>query len=248
MRSWVLALVIGLIIGFAAGYAASSLISATTPILSQTPRSFTQHLRASESTTVVTTTVTRSFTSSVTSFVTVTSTVTKTVYRSTGLRSTSPSLSLLIAGSYESYVLKLLSSANSSVYVMMFVAKYYPGIHGNPANELLNALCRDAARGIDVRVLLDYTSYREYRSAIQYLEHCGVKVRVWRECGSLWKLHAKVVIVDGRYVVLGSHNWTYSALAHNIEVSVAIRSRAIASELTSLFQRLWSSSCSFTPR
>jgi len=131
---------------------------------------------------------------------------------------------------------------------MMFVVKYYPNNPKNPVDSLLNALCRDVSRGVRVRVLLDETSYREYRNAVTYLQHCNVEVRIWHECGSLWRLHAKVVIVDGKYVVIGSHNWTYSALAHNIEVSVSIRSSSIASKLIKLFNELWNSGCSFAPR
>jgi len=182
--------------------------------------------------------------------VTVTRTVTVTVFPKTLVatsRSGAKVLALLVESEYDSYVLNLVSHANRSVYVMMFVVKYYPHHPTSVVNRLLYALCQDRKRGIDVKVLLDYTSYEEYRQAIAFLKSCGVPVKVWHECGYLWRLHAKVVIVDGKIVVLGSHNWTYSALAHNIEVSVAIYSPKYASELTKLFNSLWSSSCSFSP-
>ena len=50
--------------------------------------------------------------------------------------------------------------------------------------------------------------------------------------------HAKVLVVDDRHVIVGSHNWTRSALAANREWSVEIDDAVIAhhiqAELSSL--------------
>ena len=50
--------------------------------------------------------------------------------------------------------------------------------------------------------------------------------------------HVKAVVIDGRYVYIGSHNLTQSALRHNNELSVLIDSPEMASEITSYMGKL----------
>lgn len=51
-------------------------------------------------------------------------------------------------------------------------------------------------------------------------------------------MHAKVVVVDGERTFVSSANFTESAQFRNIEVGVAVRSRALACQLTDFFDSL----------
>jgi len=252
----VIGFVIGVIVAFLGAWFGHSLAAPARTVTVTVTASRPPVCGVSTPTTITVTrvkTVTRSLTTTTLSRIVTTVTRTITVMvRPRAAVSVPPKsgarvLALLVESEYDSYVLKLIEHANRSVYVMMFVAKYYPHHPTSVVDRILYALCRDHRRGVDVKVLLDYTTYVEYRQTIEFLKSCGVPVKVWHECGYLWRLHAKVVIVDGKIVVLGSHNWTYSALAHNIEVSVAIYSPKYATELTKLFNSLWKSACSFSP-
>ncbi len=138
---------------------------------------------------------------------------------------------------YLSAVAPLIERANRSVYVIMFVMKYDPGDDDDPVNELLGALADAASRGVDVRVLVDEETRDSYPQTIGFLKEHGIGVRLDKSSGVT--THAKVVIVDGEFVVVGSHNWTESALRYNHEVSALIRSGKAAEELTNYFERLW---------
>jgi phosphatidylserine/phosphatidylglycerophosphate/cardiolipin synthase-like enzyme len=50
--------------------------------------------------------------------------------------------------------------------------------------------------------------------------------------------HAKWMVADGEYTLLGSTNWTYYALTSNNEASVLIRSKEVAKELVDYFNRV----------
>jgi len=52
--------------------------------------------------------------------------------------------------------------------------------------------------------------------------------------------HTKLVIIDGKIVFLGSHNWTQSALQRNHEVSVLIYDEDVAKILLRYFFDIWS--------
>lgn len=138
---------------------------------------------------------------------------------------------------YLGTVAPLIRAANESVYVIMFVMKYDPGDSDDPVNDLLSLLASAAQRGVDVRVLVDEETRDSYPQTIGFLKEHGISVRLDKSSGIT--THAKVVIVDGKYVVIGSHNWTESALRYNHEVSALIRSSRAAEELTNYFEKLW---------
>jgi cardiolipin synthase len=50
--------------------------------------------------------------------------------------------------------------------------------------------------------------------------------------------HTKLLVIDSETVILGSTNWTYSALTKNHEVSVLIRSPEMAKALADYFAKV----------
>ena len=51
--------------------------------------------------------------------------------------------------------------------------------------------------------------------------------------------HSKLLIVDGQKSLVGSTNWTYSALTRNHEVSVIVSSPEVARSLEKYFLDVW---------
>ena len=51
--------------------------------------------------------------------------------------------------------------------------------------------------------------------------------------------HTKLVLIDGKTALVGSHNWSLAALSYNYESSVLVRSEKVAEELTRYFMSLW---------
>jgi len=52
--------------------------------------------------------------------------------------------------------------------------------------------------------------------------------------------HKKLLIIDCRYTVVGSTNWSLAAIDSNNEASVFIDSQDIANQFTLYFLKLWS--------
>jgi len=150
----------------------------------------------------------------------------------------SPKLQPLLNREYYEKLLELLDRANRSVYVIMYVAKYDPKEVGDPVNVILEKLSRLNSRGVEVRVVLDDETYRSYSETVNYLKSSGIGVKLDPSSGVT--THAKVVVIDGWVVFVGSHNWTESALTRNNEVSVIIYSEEVARRLLEYFEKLWS--------
>ncbi len=138
----------------------------------------------------------------------------------------------LVGKEYTERVKKVIEGAKESVLVVMFHMRYYPNHPTSPSNQLIESLIRAKRRGVRVRVILDISPEEKGKysnlATGKYLSRKGVEVRF----DSLNKTtHSKLVIVDERFVVVGSHNWTYYGLTQNQETSVLIDSPELAGEL-----------------
>ncbi len=144
---------------------------------------------------------------------------------------------------YARVVLNLLHSATQSVHVAMYRMTYYPGYAESLSNQLMDALIRAAARGLDVKVLIDDCAFypdsadANLAAAIRLAQH-GIEVRL--DAAEV-TTHAKLIIVDGRSTVLGSTNWNYYALERNCETAIAfLNIPEVAHPFERFFNQLWS--------
>jgi phosphatidylserine/phosphatidylglycerophosphate/cardiolipin synthase-like enzyme len=145
---------------------------------------------------------------------------------------------------YASVLLDLLPRARRSVHIVMYRMSIYPNYPDSVANKLVDELIAAAARGLDVRVLIDDCSYyadsadANLASAIT-LHQRGIEVRFDAPEETT---HAKLVVIDGESVILGSTNWNYYSLERNVEANVALlRIPAVAAPFEDYFERLWAS-------
>jgi len=149
---------------------------------------------------------------------------------------------LLDDTAYVEFVLRLLQGAQQRIRVtMFFMAGGGPKRH--PADKFLEELARAAARGVDVRVILDidrdddvYGSRYINRAAHDYLAAHGVRV-VFDRPERL--THSKVICVDGRCAVVGSHNWTAGSFYLYDDKSLFVESPAVVERLCGRFDELW---------
>jgi len=142
---------------------------------------------------------------------------------------------------YFEVVQTCFKEAQSSIKVMMFEASYYEKYPNSPTNVLIRELVAAHKRGVAVKVILERRDERQ-RASINnektgtMLSREGVDV-VYDP--ATVTTHTKVLIVDGTISVVGSTNWTYSALEKNHEVSVLVRSPEVAQRLQDYFQTIW---------
>jgi phosphatidylserine/phosphatidylglycerophosphate/cardiolipin synthase-like enzyme len=147
---------------------------------------------------------------------------------------------LLINREYRDALLAGIRGANSRIIVSCYLFKItkFPD---NQPRKIANELILARQRGVTVTVILEQSRNesdflnRENRATAALLSRNGIETRF----DSLRKTsHAKVVVIDDRYVFLGSHNLTHSALTRNNELSVRINSPEMARKITSYLGQL----------
>ena len=145
---------------------------------------------------------------------------------------------------YYPAVHKLLSEAKESIYIVMFEMFYYRKYPESLENQLVQDLINAHKRGVKVEVILEQgtsgrISRRNKKEGGFMLSQAGIKVYF----DSLTTTtHNKLIIVDKRYTVVGSTNWSYYGLEKNNEASVLIDSIPLAKFFLEEFNRIKSAS------
>jgi len=133
---------------------------------------------------------------------------------------------------YEGAVIELLDNAKESIVISMYTINLGT-TSNNPVKLLLNDLFEARERGVSVTIYLNTrlwvagTAKKYYvkNSTLKELEEAGCVIHLM---DFKRMLHDKLVIVDKRYVVEGSVNWSTSALKSNRESATLIDSPELA--------------------
>lgn len=102
-----------------------------------------------------------------------------------------------------------------------------PSLPPSLVNTLVDGLCEAAANGSAVRVVLNWWDRDNSKNirAAHRLADCGVTV--FYDSGDK-TTHAKMLVVDARFSIVGSTNWTFNAVEQGNEISVVIDSPELA--------------------
>ncbi len=144
---------------------------------------------------------------------------------------------------YEALTAWAINHSADSVKVSMFLLNLDPRQdHDLRVRRLVRALCDAAWRQVRVQVLVGVPDGRhQLRSnavSSLFLGNRGIDVRHLRSRSH----HLKFLVVDSKRSIVGSHNWTPSALQSNLEASVLIDDPAASRQISGIFDALWQDS------
>jgi hypothetical protein len=144
----------------------------------------------------------------------------------------------------------LLASAESSVDVILYQSRFYFHYPLSASNTLITDLVEAAARGARVRVVLETADWNlsnteENRDVWHVLKQGNIELYFDPDTTTS---HSKMVIVDDRYVVMGSTNWSHYSLDSNNEANVIVDSERAAGGFKTYFEKIISrSNTEFVP-
>lgn len=133
----------------------------------------------------------------------------------------------IISPPAEEQVLAAINSAQKTLEIELFQFSH---------SGLKQALADAVQKGVSVRILLEPRVDSNLETA-SYLKERGVQVK-WASTSFAYT-HAKLALIDGKKVLVGSINWSKSALTKNREAAVLIDSPALAQEFEQTFEEDW---------
>lgn len=126
-------------------------------------------------------------------------------------------------------VISLIDSAQSSLDIEIYVFT---------SRDVIEALERAKSRGVEIRIIMERRVMSGQNDATyRELAAKGFDVRYARTDVEL--THSKFIIVDGKSVLVGSHNLSNSALYENREASVIVSDAATVAEFSRIFAEDW---------
>ncbi|MDD5711683.1 MAG: phospholipase D-like domain-containing protein [Smithellaceae bacterium] len=137
-------------------------------------------------------------------------------------------------------VLRVVDDARREIKASFFLFKT-TGYRDGGSDQVATHLIAAAARGVRVEIVLERENgsaagaSRDNEETAIKLKEGGVKVFF---DAPFVTTHTKLMVVDGRYVLIGSHNLTNSALRYNNEISVLVDSPELAAEALDYMTRL----------
>lgn len=119
----------------------------------------------------------------------------------------------VIGKQYVPMILPLIKGAKVSIKVLVFDWRWYPDHPFSNASQFNQAILGAKKRGVKVQAVLNMADI------VRLLQGYGIEAR---KVISKDLLHTKLMIIDDKVCVLGSHNYTASAFDKNYECSAII--------------------------
>ena len=126
-----------------------------------------------------------------------------------------------------SEIIPLINLAQKYIYSPVFFIT-----HKGIEEALINA----HNRGVEVKIINDATNAHTKYTIHQNLREAGIKVKTENYAG---KMHSKAIIIDDKYTIIGSMNYTKSGNSKNDENILIIENNDIAKYMKTTFRYLW---------
>ena len=127
----------------------------------------------------------------------------------------------------EKHIIPLINNAKSYIYIPAFIIT---------DRKFAQALIDAKNRGVDVKIILDATNAKNYYSKHPLLRENKILVKTETFAG---KLHTKTVIIDDKYSIIGSMNFSKNGEKRNDENVLIIKNRELAIFNKNFFEYLW---------
>ena len=124
-------------------------------------------------------------------------------------------------------IIPLIDKAKNYIYIPAFIITH---------DELSNALIRAHKRNVTVKIIVDATNALNARSKVKLLRQAGIPVKIENYAG---KVHSKSIIIDDKYLIAGSMNFSNSGENRNDENCLIIDSKRFAKYYRKFFEYLW---------
>lgn len=124
-------------------------------------------------------------------------------------------------------IIPIIDGAKSYIYVPAYLITH---------EKIASALIRAKNRNVDVKIIIDANSTTTRNTKYLVLRENKIPVKTENYAG---KLHSKSMIIDDKYIILGSMNFSNSGENKNDENTLVIENSELAKSYRKFFTYLW---------
>ena len=124
-------------------------------------------------------------------------------------------------------ILPLIRNSKNYIYIPAFLISH---------KEMVSELIQAKNRGVDVRIITDALNASAKYSKVRELRAAGMPVKIENYAG---KMHSKTMIIDDKYLILGSMNFSKSGESKNDENLIVLENKEAAIFYKKFFLYLW---------
>ena len=139
-------------------------------------------------------------------------------------------MEFLIGEQFPDKVIPLINEAKKSIQIIVFEWIWYPNNNTKSIQLFNQSIVRARNRGVNIEVVANSIPI------VKVLNGLNIKAR---KLSTRKLIHSKVMIIDEKDVVIGSHNYTQNAFTSNFEVSVYIKEAENIKTLLTHFNYLY---------
>jgi phosphatidylserine/phosphatidylglycerophosphate/cardiolipin synthase-like enzyme len=151
---------------------------------------------------------------------------------------------LLTGSSWAPALCAAIRNAEKSVKIVQYSVSSRWGKRTNDQYNVYRELLQAPTRGVRCSAIL--AEHRRTAATKRFNRQAGAAMREsgWAVKGVSASnlLHAKIVIIDDKFVIVGSHNITRTASIENIDVSLAMTGEEYSKQFIEFFWSLWADS------
>ena len=136
----------------------------------------------------------------------------------------------IISSDFPKVVIPLINSALFSIDVVVFDWRFYKNDPASAVSQFNIAIANAVKRGVVVRCLV------QNASVMQNLKNLGCNAK---QLQSKRILHTKLLIIDKKRIIIGSHNYTQHAFESNHEASIFVILASEQNQLVEYFNNLF---------
>jgi phosphatidylserine/phosphatidylglycerophosphate/cardiolipin synthase-like enzyme len=136
----------------------------------------------------------------------------------------------IIGKEFPEKVIPLIDQAKNTIDIVVFDWRWYPQNPGSPVQLFNQAIARAVKRGVIVRAIANTPQI------VDILNSIGARAK---KLTTPHLVHAKIMIIDDRFLIIGSHNYTETAFLMNFEVSVIIEDEKVIRRVKEFFNNLY---------
>lgn len=119
----------------------------------------------------------------------------------------------IICQDFIDIIIPEINKAEKSIKIIVYDWRWYHTAIGSPAQKFNSAILQAHKRGVKIQVITNI------KHVIGILASCGIAAK---KIITNKTVHSKIMIIDDKDLVIGSHNYTQNAFTLNFETSVLI--------------------------